>query len=105
MVLERSSSPLVSVIVPAYNEADIIQENIKMLRVALNEVDVSFEIIIAEDGSTDHSYSICVSLSELFPDVRVIHADARIGKGEAIKNAWRVSSGRFVVFMDMDMPG
>jgi len=104
LVFERSLSPLVSVIVPAYNEADIIEENILMLRAALEDVDLSFEIVIAEDGSTDHSYSICLSLSELFPDVRVIHADARIGKGEAIKRAWRVSSGRYVVFMDMDMP-
>ena len=104
MVLERSLSPLVSVIVPAYNEADIIEENVLMLRAALEEVDVSFEIVIAEDGSTDHSFSVCLSLSESFTDVRVIHADARIGKGEAIKRAWRVSSGRYVVFMDMDMP-
>ena len=93
-----------SVIVPAYNEADIIEDNILMLKAALEEMGVSFEIIIAEDGSTDHSFSISVSLSELFRDVRVIHSNERIGKGEAIKHAWRVSLGRFVVFMDMDMP-
>lgn len=104
MVLERSLTPLVSVIVPAYNEADIIEENVSMLRSALNELEIPFEIIIAEDGSTDHSYSIILSLSDLFPDVRIIHSDDRIGKGEAIKRAWRVSSGIFVIFMDMDMP-
>ncbi|MBQ04677.1 glycosyl transferase [Candidatus Bathyarchaeota archaeon] len=104
MVFERSLSPIVSVVVPAYNEAEIIEENILMLRTALKDADISFEIIIAEDGSTDRSYSISLGLSDLYPDVRVIHSDARIGKGEAIKRAWRISSGSFIIFMDMDMP-
>ena len=104
MVLERSFSPLISVVVPAYNEAEILEENVLMLRAALKETDISFEIIIAEDGSTDHSYSISVILSDLYPDIRVIHSDTRIGKGEAIKRAWLVSSGTYIIFMDMDMP-
>ena len=93
----------VSVVLPAYNEAEYLAPAVKKNIQTLTEFTQSFEIIIAEDGSTDGTAEKAEQLAEENPQVKHIHRDQRLGRGTALNNAFRQSQGQTIVYMDLDM--
>jgi len=93
----------ISVILPAYNEASQIEKSVLAVEVALNPLAESYEIIVSEDGSTDGTDSIVSKMSKFNPNLFLLHSSTRLGKGRAIKKAIDFSSGKIIVFMDVDL--
>jgi glycosyltransferase involved in cell wall biosynthesis len=93
----------VSVVFPAYNEADALEAAVEKVTKALNEFALSYEVIIAEDGSTDGTDKLAAALAEKYPLVKHIHREKRLGRGTALKNAFKQSSGEVLVYMDLDL--
>ena len=93
----------VSVIFPAYNEVEYLQPAVEKTTKALKEFTDSFEIIIAEDGSTDGTAERAEELAQKFPYVKHLHGDERLGRGTALNNAFCQSSGDVLVYMDLDL--
>ena len=100
---ELKSSVEVSVVFPAYNEADALETAVEKATKALDEFALSYEIIIAEDGSTDGTDKKAAALAEKYPFVKHIHGEKRLGRGTALKNAFKQSSGEVLVYMDLDL--
>ena len=94
---------VVSVVLPAYNEADVLEIAVTQISTALKEIGYSYEIIIAEDGSTDGTDKKAAMLAEIVPFVRHIHREKRLGRGTALNNAFRQSNGEVLVYMDLDL--
>jgi glycosyltransferase involved in cell wall biosynthesis len=87
------SDAKISIIIPAYNEAETIGEvilNIKMLY-------PEFEVIVINDGSRDETFSVAKKAGAV-----VYNHPYNIGNGAAIKSGIRVASGDVMVFMDGD---
>jgi glycosyltransferase involved in cell wall biosynthesis len=97
------SSVEVSVVFPAYNEAAALEAAVEKVTEALSEFARSYEIIIAEDGSTDGTDKLAAALAEKYPFVKHIHGEKRLGRGTALKNAFKQSSGEVLVYMDLDL--
>jgi glycosyltransferase involved in cell wall biosynthesis len=93
----------VSVVLPAYNEVDFLESTVTKVGQALREIGYSYEIIIAEDGSTDGTDKKAAALAQSIPFVRHIHREKRLGRGTALNNAVRQSSGEVLVYMDLDL--
>ena len=93
----------VSVVLPAYNEANKLETAVAKVMKAIEEFAHSYEIIIAEDGSTDGTDKVAATLSERYPFVKHIHGEKRLGRGTALKNAFKKSSGKILVYMDVDL--
>ena len=93
----------VTVVFPAYNEADALEPAVTKVAQALNEFTCSYEIIIAEDGSTDGTDKAAAALAEKYPFVKHLHGEKRLGRGAALKNAFKQSSGEVLVYMDLDL--
>ncbi len=96
------SLPTFSVIIPAHNEATTILKTIQSLEQAIYPED-KLEIIIVDDGSTDHTYSI-VRRYQLLHDAnfRLIHQE-NAGKAHALNTALRCyASGELVMCLDAD---
>ncbi len=93
----------VSVVLPAHNEADRIESAVKTISQALSAYGCSFEIIIAEDGSIDGTDKKAKMLAQNFSFVRHFHSDTRLGRGKALKNMFKKSSGETLVYMDVDL--
>jgi glycosyltransferase involved in cell wall biosynthesis len=93
----------VSVVLPAYNEVEFLEPAVTKVSQALREIGYSYEIIIAEDGSTDGTDKKAAALAQSIPFVRHIHREKRLGRGTALNNAFRQSSGEVLVYMDLDL--
>jgi len=92
----------VSLILPAYNEAERIEGAVRKVREVLEGIGYSWEIIIAEDGSTDGTDEIAFRIAD-GERIRVLHSEKRLGRGNAIMRGAREARGRVVAFMDVDM--
>jgi len=94
---------LISVVLPAYNEADKLELAIKKISQAIKEYGYSFEIIIAEDGSTDGTAERAEELVQKLSYVKHIHREKRQGRGTALNNAFKQCRGQVFVYMDLDL--
>jgi len=93
----------ISVLLPAYNEALQIEKCVREVDRAVSSLSGSYEIIVAEDGSTDGTESIVAGLLNSIPNLTFQHSPVRLGKGKAIKNALNSAKGEVIVFMDVDL--
>jgi len=92
---------MVSVVLPAYNEANRIETAVKKTAEVLNDIGCDYEIIIAEDGSTDGTDRIAKKLVN--EKIKHLHSDVRLGRGRALMNAFENAKGNIVVAMDVDL--
>ncbi len=93
----------VSVVLPAHNEARILEPAVVEITKILNEYSGAYEIVIAEDGSTDGTDKKADELSKRLLAVRHLHSKKRLGRGKALKNAFQQSTGEILVYMDVDL--
>jgi glycosyltransferase involved in cell wall biosynthesis len=93
----------VSVVFPAYNEVDFLEPAVTKAAATLDEFTHSYEIIIAEDGSTDGTAERSEELTKKYAYLRHIHRDARMGRGRALNNAFKQCRGAVFVYMDLDL--
>jgi glycosyltransferase involved in cell wall biosynthesis len=93
----------VSVVFPAYNEVNYIKPAVDKTIQTLEEFTNSYEIIIAEDGSTDGTAEISKKLAQENPNIKHLHRDERLGRGKALNSAFQQSSGEVLVYMDLDL--
>ena len=93
----------VSVVLPAYNEVDYLQPAVEKTTQTLNQVAQTYEVIIAEDGSTDGTAERAEELAQQNLKVRHIHREKRLGRGTALNNAFKQSNGEVLVYMDLDL--
>jgi glycosyltransferase AglD len=94
---------VVSVVLPAYNEADKLEPAVTKISEALDEIGYPYEIVIAEDGSTDGTDQRAEELAQKRPFVRHIHREKRQGRGTALNNAFKQCRGEIFVYMDLDL--
>ena len=100
---EVTDSVDVTVVLPAYNEAAELEATVDKVAQALTQFTRSYEVIIAEDGSTDGTDRLAEALAEKNPFVKHIHGEKRLGRGTALKNAFKQSRGEVLVYMDLDL--
>ncbi len=98
-----SKTVQVSVVFPAFNEIDFLLLAVDKTTQALNEFTSSYEIIIAEDGSIDGTAERAEEIAQKYTYVRHIHREKRLGRGTALKNAFKQSKGEVLVYMDLDL--
>lgn len=94
----ESFQPLVSVVVPAYNEEKVICRTVESL--LASDYD-NFEILVVDDGSTDDTFKIAQQRFGKNPAVRVF-TKRNGGKAEALNFGWREASGDIVIALDAD---
>jgi glycosyltransferase involved in cell wall biosynthesis len=98
-VMTISEAPVLSVIVPLYNERSTIRE---LLRRVL-ATPQSKEILVIDDHSTDGSYDIVSELARREPSIRVIRQERNEGKGAAVRRGIAEARGEIVLVQDADL--
>jgi glycosyltransferase involved in cell wall biosynthesis len=93
------SEPLVSIVVPAYNEARFIEDVLR--RVAA--VPFRREILVVDDGSSDGTADLVEALTGEIEGLRVLRRPGNSGKGAAVREGIAATAGDFVVIQDADL--
>lgn len=95
-------TPEVSIVIPVYNEEGILSAALADLREKLDDVDFTYEIIIAENGSTDATIEIAEGFIDKHPEVRLLS----IGEpnyGKALRQGIFEARGTFVICDEIDL--
>jgi len=90
-----------SIIVPAYNEEKRLPETLKKIHKYLARRKFRFEILVVDDGSTDHTTKSAVSVKGL--KVKVIKNRTNRGKGFSINRGIKKAKGDIILFTDADL--
>ncbi len=92
----------VSVVMPAYDEAPNVVEVVPATVAALQELGLSHEILVIDDGSSDDTRSIMSGLQAAHPTVRYVRLRRNLGKSAALSVGFDQAQGDTVVLMDAD---
>jgi len=89
--------PLLSVIVPAHNEAKTIRQILEQI----NSVDIDKEIIVVDDGSCDGTEKILRNVK--YNNLKIIHHSSNRGKGAAFLTGLSHAQGEYIIIQDADL--
>ena len=90
-------------VVPLYNEEESLPELVAWIRRVAEENNLSYEIIMVDDGSTDNSWSVVERLKSEYPAIRGISFSRNYGKSAALYCGFEMARGEVVFTMDADL--
>jgi dolichyl-phosphate beta-glucosyltransferase len=91
-----------SLIIPAYNEEGIIARTLAEVFAYFQDKDLSFEVIVVDDGSTDNTAGLVEKYAERYENLHLYMLRTNRGKGGAIKHGVEHAQGERILFMDAD---
>jgi dolichol-phosphate mannosyltransferase len=91
-----------SVVIPCYNEEETLSKCVQRL-LDISDDNLSLEIIIVDDCSTDRSFSIACELEKSHTQVTVLRHQKNMGKGAALRSGFEAVKGDFVAVQDADL--
>jgi glycosyltransferase involved in cell wall biosynthesis len=95
---------MLSILMPAYNEAQSIAQNVCETVETMHALGIHFEIIVIDDGSMDGTDTAASNALRTWPDhVRLVRCTRNEGKGSALTCGARYAKGDYVAFLDADM--
>jgi glycosyltransferase involved in cell wall biosynthesis len=98
-----ASREMLSVLMPAYNEGPRIRANILAVDRIFRAMGRPFEIIVVDDGSGDWTFEEACRAAKGVRHIIVKRMEVNQGKGWALKEAFRLARGEWVVFLDSDL--
>ena len=93
----------ISIVVPLFNEEESLPELNKWIVSALANHPWTFEVILVDDGSKDHSWGVIEKLSQEFQHIRGIKFQRNYGKSAALQKGFEMAQGEVVITMDADL--
>jgi len=95
--------PLVSVVIPAFNEAALVERCVVETVATLAGLRFRHEVIVVDDGSADGTAELARAVADRYPNVRVVGHEVNRGKGSALIRGASAAVGDLVLFMDADL--
>ena len=95
--------PVLTVVIPVYNDADAIREAVTASIAMLAGLGLAFEMILGEDASTGGSRDVAETFATADSRIKLNHSDVRRGKGGALSDALAQSRGDIFCFYDVDL--
>jgi glycosyltransferase involved in cell wall biosynthesis len=100
-----SEIPMVSVVIPAYNEESQITRTLDAVTAYLATIEDRFrwEVIVVDDGSIDNTLAVAQSFAKDHTNVRVAPHPANFNLGQALRYGFSLSRGDYIVTLDADL--
>ena len=94
--------PPVAVIIPVYNEEELLADNVRRLMTYLDGILPGYEIVIVSNGSTDATVEIGGQLAAMYPVITFSHTDKR-GVGRAFRRGMSLTEAEKIITVDIDL--
>ncbi len=95
------SIPLVSIIIPAYNEEHRLPHSLDKILAYMEREAANIEVLVVENGSTDRTTEIAESYASRYSCIRVLHSPK--GKGAAVREGMMAGQGEYLFICDSDL--
>ncbi len=102
-LMRESGSPRLSVVVPCFNEEEVLRETHKRLRATLTEMKLESEVIYVDDGSADNTLDILMELQSDDPSMRVVVLSRNFGHQVAVTAGLEHCTGDVIGIIDADL--
>lgn len=93
----------ISVVIPLFNEEESLPELCAWIQRVMDENGFSYEIILVDDGSTDHSWCVIEQLRTGHSCIKGIKFQRNYGKSAALNEGFKAAQGEVVITMDADL--
>jgi glycosyltransferase involved in cell wall biosynthesis len=100
--VSRNSTPQLSVVVPAYNDAGVLQHTLRRL-VDQTLAPVAYEVVVADDGSTDETPAVIAAAASGRARVTAVRLEQNRGRSAARNAGIRAARAPVIVFVDSDI--
>ena len=101
--MSKPASTTLSIIVPIFNEEQVIPELYKRITAVMDEIGESWELVCINDGSSDRSAQMLVDLNKADPRVKLLELSRNFGHQLAITAGLDYAEGDAVVIIDADL--
>lgn len=101
VISDKNSRPLFSICIPNYQGKDYIPYCFESIFETFEELNISYEIIIVDNYSTDGSFELLMEYSRKYPNIKVIRAKS--SRGRARQLALQLAQGSYIIPMDIDV--
>ena len=97
--------PAISIVIPAFEEQNRLGDSVRKILTYLKKTELSGELIVVDDGSTDSTADVAENVGAEFPDVqtKVLRYDKNRGKGYAVKTGLLAAEADLALFSDADL--
>src|SRR5512142_2778271 len=95
-------TPSISAFFPAYNDAGTIPSTVIAADITLRSLTDDYEIIVVNDGSSDHTAEVLEELRRSYPRLKVIHHEKNRGYGGALRTGFASATKELVFYTDGD---
>jgi len=96
------TAPMISVVIPLYNEASHVRELVADLKTALQQAGCRFEVVLVDDGSADDTWGRIKEEAGTLPSLRAVRLSRNFGKEMALCAGLERARGEAIIVMDGD---
>jgi len=96
-------TPELSIVIPVYNEEDVLPLLAQRLRPVADGLDTAYEVVAVDDGSSDATPVVLQRLHRDWPQLRIVRLRANAGHQAAISAGLAAARGHYVVTLDADL--
>ncbi len=95
--------PMISIVIPLYNEEENIQELCRRLIDVLDSMRESYEVLFVDDGSTDGSYARLLEIKKNNENIKIVKFRRNFGQTAAIHAGFDYAQGEIIATLDADL--
>lgn len=96
------AQPYLSIIIPAYNEAERIPQTLLDMDKRLAHAPYTYEILVVNDGSKDKTAEVVRNMEKMIRNLKLVDNEANKGKGGVVKQGMLMANGVVRIFTDAD---
>ena len=96
------TKPYLSIIIPAYNEAERLPKTLIDIDKRLERAPYSYEILVVNDGSKDNTAEVTRNMAKMIRNLKLVDIEDQGGKGGTVRHGMRLAAGQIRLFTDAD---
>jgi len=99
----RTEQSVLSVVVPMYDEEEVLPLFFERMRPLLDGLGISYELVVVDDGSRDRTATLLLEAAKDWPQLRIVRLLRNSGHQAALSAGFRRARGEFLVTIDADL--